>query len=143
MNITLPTPETDIVDTYTGVSLRVPAVPSQYAAAEVTTVRVSLTVAVEDSDEDELKAGDVLASVELIGYALTKAGKRDSRQGYRSLFGKAEDETRWEIARTALLASCERHGVDPAKIVDHSIAPFAEMQADKQARLLARFGIEG
>lgn len=143
MDFTLPTPETDIVDTYAGLSLTVPAIPGKHAAAEITTVKVSLTVAHQDSPEEDLVAGDILASVDLGGHRLTAQGARNKSAGYGAVFGVSDEEARWEIARAALLASCERHGLNPTKVVDHSIATFAEKQAVEQARMLKSFGITG
>src|SRR5262245_2107393 len=141
MEFTFPTPETDIVDTYR-VSLNVPAIEAQrHNAYEVTLVRVSLTVVTEDNPEEDVVKGDILASVDLSGYQLAKTGQRYMNHPYGTVFGVRDEETRFEIARQALLASCERHHLDPTKVVDHSIATWAEQQAAQQARLLKQFGI--
>lgn len=134
------TPETDIVDTYT-VSEIVPAMQRE-RSYEVIRVRVSLTVAQKDNAEDDLVAGDIMAQVDMIGYALTKQGQRVKGQGSTHVFGMREDETRYEIARQALLASCERHGLNPTKVVDHPIATFDEYQEQMQINLRQRFGIQ-
>jgi hypothetical protein len=140
MDFTFDAPETDLVDTYK-VSLTVPEIPRQHSAAEVTSVRVSLTVVTETVLAEGLVEGDILASVTLYGYQLAKTGKRRANGTSGVVFGYHEEETRWEIARQALLASCARHGLDAAQVVDHSTLSWAEHQARAQALVLEQFGI--
>src|SRR5262245_17726090 len=143
MEFEFPTPETDIVDTYR-VSLTVPAIEAQRISPfEVTHVRVSLTVVTEDNPEEDLVKGDILASVDLGGFQLAKTGKRYLNHPYGQVFGVRDEETRFEIARQALLASCERHHLDATKVVDFPVGTWAEVKAADEARLLARFGITG
>jgi hypothetical protein len=71
VNITLPTPETEVTDFYRGLSLVVPAAKSRsHKAYEVRTVKVTLTVLDQDDPEGDAHAGDVFADVMLHGYPL-------------------------------------------------------------------------
>jgi hypothetical protein len=136
-------PETDVVDTYT-VAITVPAVETALneSAFEVTTVKVSLTKVRQTQPSDGLVEGDILATVTLRGYPLTRQGRRYQGIGLSPVYAISDEEARWEIARQALLASCDRHHLDATHVVDHSIATWAEHQAaSQQSWIVKDFGL--
>jgi hypothetical protein len=139
MQIEFSTPETTIEDYYT-VNVVAPASERIQETVEITAVKVRLMVMTKA--EEDFEPGDISATIDMWGYHLTAKGERAKNKAHGQVYGHWDEETRWEVTRQALLASCERHHLDPTKVRDASIATWAEHQREAEARMLARFGIQ-
>lgn len=126
VNITLPPYEED----------RDLFVTSPGPGVEVIHIKVTLDPAADEP-------GKYFADFTATGYPLTKAGARGKRKAYAdTLYWGGEDEARWNLRREAILATLERHGIDPSVVVVN--ADGLDTWADHSSKLRdyyqSRFG---
>jgi hypothetical protein len=114
--------DTTIIDRYT-TDVTLPAT-DHTRGLHVT--HVTVEIGPVDGEPDSLYC-DVIPK----GYELTAKGTHNQRFGYGRLFSTYQSEGLYNVAREALLASIERHGLDAARFdpIPFPTLTFAEYQA--------------